>query len=181
MNRVLFKSLLGILLTSSSALAGPLPFDKSEYAARRTRFMAQISDGIAVIRGSLAGPQDNDFRYLCGVEVPRAILIVDGIRKESLLFYTTTENYLKGEGLSPDLAHNPQTATGVENCYDADRFSSLLGQLLEQSGVIYTPFKSDTQTWYGVCLRCLRHFSWRKPRREGGKYRSHHRKGMRNS
>ncbi|MHC4167346.1 MAG: hypothetical protein ACYSWQ_10350 [Planctomycetota bacterium] len=129
MNRVLFKSLLGILLTSSSALAGPLPFDKSEYAARRTRFMAQISDGIAVIRGSLAGSQDNDFRYLCGVEVPRAILIVDGIRKESLLFYTTTENYLKGEGLSPDLARNPQKATGVENYYAADRFSSLLGQL----------------------------------------------------
>ncbi len=143
MNRVLFKSLLGILLTSSSALAAPLPFDKSEYAARRTRFMAQISDGIAVIRGSLAGPQDNDFKYLCGVEVPRAILIVDGIRKESLLFYTTTENYLKGEGLSPDLAHNPQTATGVENYYAADRFSSLLGQLVEQSGVIYTPFKSE--------------------------------------
>jgi len=143
MNRVLFKSLLGILLTSSLAFAGPLPFDKSEYAARRTRFMAQISDGIAVIRGSLTGPQDNDFKYLCGVKVPRAILIVDGIRKESLLFYTTTENYLKGQGLSPELAHNPKTATGVEKYYAADRFSSLLGQLIAQSGVIYTPFKSE--------------------------------------
>ncbi|UCE49295.1 MAG: M24 family metallopeptidase, partial [Phycisphaerales bacterium] len=81
--------------------------------------------------------------YLCGVEVPGAILIVDGIRKESLLFYATTENYLKGEGLSPDLAHDPQTATGVENYYAADRFSSLLGKLVEQSPVIYTPFRSE--------------------------------------
>ena len=88
MNRVLLKSLLPILLTSSLAFAGPLPFDKSEYAARRTRFMAQIPDGIAVIRGSLTGPQDNDFKYLCdtfatfpdenlGVRVENTVLITE--------------------------------------------------------------------------------------------------------
>jgi len=135
--------MLSILLISSAALAGPLVFAPSEYAARRTRFIAHIPDGIAVIRGTLAGAQDNDFRYLCGVELPRAILIVDGLRKESHLFYSTNEHYLKGEGLSPELARNPQQATGVEHCYAADRFSSMLGQLVEQSKVIYTPFKSE--------------------------------------
>jgi len=143
MNKVLFKSLLGILFTFSPAWAGSLPFEKSEYAARRARFMAQIRDGIAVIRGSLAGPQDNDFKYLCGVEVPKAVLIVDGIRKESLLFYKITEGYLKSEGLSPDLARNPQMATGVEKYYPSDRFTLMLEQLVEQSRVIYTPFKSE--------------------------------------
>jgi len=76
---------------------GPLTFDKFEYEARRGRFMDKIPDGIAIIWGSLALPPNSEIMYLCGLDVPRAVLIVDGIRKESFLFYTTTENYLKSK------------------------------------------------------------------------------------
>jgi Xaa-Pro aminopeptidase len=134
---------LALAAPSVAAAAGALPFDLSEYAARRARFMAQIPDGIAVVWGSLAGPQNNDFNYLCGVKVPRAVLIVDGIRKESLLFTTTTENYLKGEGMSPDLARDAKAATGVERIYPAEQLTGVLNRLGAQARVIYTPFRAE--------------------------------------
>jgi Xaa-Pro aminopeptidase len=144
--------------------AGPLPFDKSEYAARRAKFMLQIADGIAVIFGSVAAPQNNDFKYLCGVEVPGAVLIVDGIRKESILFYTTTEHYLKGEGLSPELALNPVEATGIEKFYPVDRLSFFLGRFAERTNIFYTLFRSELRerdvstlnVWDGRLTRPLR-------------------------
>jgi Xaa-Pro aminopeptidase len=139
---VCISAMLMVLL-SMAAQAGPLGFDKSEYAARRARLIVQIPDGIAVIWGSLAGPQNNDFNYLCGVKVPKAILIIDGMRKESILFYTTSEYSLKGEGLSVELARDPIAATGIEKYYRANQFTTILSQLAEQTSVIYTPFRAE--------------------------------------
>jgi Xaa-Pro aminopeptidase len=145
MNRIVIALALVLMAgwESPAASSGPLRFDGAEYAARRARLMARIPDGIAVIWGALAGTQNNDFNYLCGVKVPRAVLIIDGMRKESHLFYTTTENFLAGEGLSVELARDPKGATGVENCYKADQFTAVLGQLAAKSGAIYTPFRSE--------------------------------------
>lgn len=126
-----------------AASTGPLTFDKAEYSSRRARLMAQIPDGIAVVWGALALPQSNDFNYLCGVKIPRAVLIVDGARKESHLFYTTTENYLKNEGRSVELARDPKSATGVENYYRYDQFTAVLSRLAAQTKAIYTPFRSE--------------------------------------
>lgn len=142
MNKKLSACLLALALAAPAA-AGALSFEKSEYAARRARFMAQIPDGIAVLWGSLSGPQNNDFLYLCGVKVPRAVLIVDGVRKETLIFHTTTETYLKGEGMSPDLARDPKAATGVERAYPAEQLTSVLNRLGAQARVIYTPFRAE--------------------------------------
>jgi len=128
---------------ASLATAGPLPFDKSEYAARRAKLMERIPDGIAVIWGAVSGPQNNEFLYFCGVKVPRSVLIVDGIRKESLLFYTSNENFLKGENLSVELARDPKGATGVERCYPAEQFSSIMGRLAGQTAVIYAFFRAE--------------------------------------
>ncbi len=58
-------------------------FDKSEYAARRAKFMEKIPDGVAVILGATTPASDiqfyqnNDFYYFCGVEIPNAVLIMD--------------------------------------------------------------------------------------------------------
>jgi len=140
----IIMALILLALTGSPAAApGPLRFDKAEYAARRARFMAQIPDGIAVVWGALAAPQNNDFNYLCGVKVPKAVLIVDGIHKDSHIFYTTTESYLLGEGMSVELARNSKEATGVEHWYRADQFTSVLNQLAAQAKVIYTPFRAE--------------------------------------
>jgi Xaa-Pro aminopeptidase len=144
MKKILSSGFLVFLIgTHVAAYAGVLPFDTSEYAARRARLMAKIPDGIAVLWGSLAGPQNNELIYFCGVKVPRAVLVVDGIRKESLLFYTTSETYLKGEGMSMDLARDPKSATGVDRCFPAEQFSGVLNRLAAQSRVIYTPFRAE--------------------------------------
>jgi len=145
MKKVLIVGIACLLMAPfiESAPPGPLTFDKSEYAARRARFMAQIPDGIAVFWGALSGLQNNDFNYLTGVKVPRAVLVIDGVRKESILFYTTTENYLKGEGMSPELVRDPLAATGVEKYYRADQFTTILNQAAAQAKVIYTPFRAE--------------------------------------
>jgi len=44
--------LVFFLLVLGQSLAGALLFEKSEYAARRTKLMDRIPDGIAVILGA---------------------------------------------------------------------------------------------------------------------------------
>jgi len=143
-----FAVILAILILASSLSAGLL-FDKSEYASRRAKLMEKIPDGIAVILGAqpLAGFynyfQNNDFVYLCGVEVPNAVLIIDGIRKESILLFTATERYLRGEGISVDVLKKPVEVTGVEQCKPIEELNAVLTQLVSQTKVIYTPFKPE--------------------------------------
>ena len=72
-------------------MAGSLGFHPSEYAERRQKLMEEIPDGFAVIRNSPLHKPNLDFLYLCGVKIPDAVLIVDGQKKESTLFYTSTE------------------------------------------------------------------------------------------
>jgi len=149
MKRSIAACALALTLTSSAAAAGPLDFDKAEYAARRQKLMARIPDGVAIIQGSLAGPlnnefiQNNEFIYLCGVKLPRAVLIVDGIRKESLLFFSTTENYLRNEGLSLDFIRDPKGAAGIEKIHPAGELMAVLGGLAAQAKAIYTPLTPE--------------------------------------
>ena len=54
--------------------------------------MEQIGDGLAIVQGApemsaeVAFRQNNQFFYLTGVEVPRALLVIDGRAKRSTLF-----------------------------------------------------------------------------------------------
>jgi Xaa-Pro aminopeptidase len=149
MTRSLSACILALAMASATPADTPLDFDKSEYSARRQKLMAQIPDGIAIIQGSLAGPlnnefiQNNDFIYLCGVKLPRAVLLVDGIHKESILLYSTSEDYLRNEGLSLDLLRDPKGATGVEKYYPANELTTVLTGLVAQAKVIYTPFTPE--------------------------------------
>jgi len=94
MRRYLPHAALALLLASTSApavRAQPALFTealpKEEFAARRARVMAEIGDAIAVIQGATETAayekfrQSNQFFYLTGVEVPRAILTIDGRSK----------------------------------------------------------------------------------------------------
>jgi len=68
------------------------PFTKEEYRMRREKLMKSIPDGIAIILGAEARTdyrnflQNNDFVYFTGVEIPNAVVIIDGMKKESILF-----------------------------------------------------------------------------------------------
>jgi len=135
-----------ITLLASSALSAALLFDKSEYAARRQKLMEKIPDGTAIIFG--AQPiasyysyfQNNDFLYLTGVEIPNAVLVIDGIRKTSLLFFTTTEAAARNEGISADLVKNPKEITGIEQVLPYENFTMMLTMLASRAKVLYTPF-----------------------------------------
>ena len=91
MRRLLFVLTLTVVPVATAA-AQPLFTDalpKEEFAARRAKVMAAIGDGVAIIQGaaetgtSLKFRQNNQFFYLTGVEVPRAILLIDGRAKRS--------------------------------------------------------------------------------------------------
>ncbi|MFZ2054663.1 MAG: Xaa-Pro peptidase family protein [Candidatus Aminicenantales bacterium] len=144
-----FLILMAAALLSSTLTAGTLLFDKAEYAARRAKFMEKIPDGVAVILG--AQPltsyhyyyQNNDFFYLCGVEVPNAVLVIDGIRKESILFFTANERALRNEGLATDILKDPVGVTGVDRVLTIEELDSALGALAAQTKVFYAPFSPE--------------------------------------
>ncbi len=124
-------------------------FDKSEYAARRAKFMEQIPDGVAVILGATTPASDrqffqgSDFFYFTGVEIPNAVLIMDGMRKESTLFFSISENEAQGEGISLELVRNPAVVTGIERVFPIEELSSSLSRLSLQTDVFYTMFRSE--------------------------------------
>ena len=66
-------------------------FTADDFAARRKKVMEKIDDGILVLQGAelteayIKFRQDNNFYYLTGVEIPDAVLIINGKTKESLL------------------------------------------------------------------------------------------------
>jgi Xaa-Pro aminopeptidase len=138
-----------LIFVSAFHLSGGLLFDKAEYAARRARLMEKIPDGAAVIFG--AQPitsyydfhQNNDFFYLCGVEAPNAVLVIDGIRKTSLLLFTATERSLRNEGLSIDILKNPQEVTGIDRVMPIEELNTALGMVGNMGKIIYTPFKPE--------------------------------------
>jgi len=150
MNRCLrvFGLILILVFFAQSVSAGSL-FDKSEYAVRRGRLMDKIPDGVAVFLGAATPAADvlfrqgHDFAYFTGVAIPNAYLIIDGVRKESLLFFTMTEKEADSEGISLDLIKTPKEYTGIEKVLTAEQFGSTLTGLSQRTRVFYTMFKPE--------------------------------------
>ena len=138
---------MGIVLIGSSVYASVFP--PQEYAARRAKFMEKIPDGVAIILGAKARVeyneyyQNNDFMYFTGVEVPDAILIIDGIQEESILFYTISERGARNHGISLDYIQKPKEVTGIDKIYPRDHFTDYLTSLAEGSCVFYTSFNPE--------------------------------------
>ena len=134
------------LLLMPSLVQGSF-FDKSEYASRRSKLMDGIPDGAAILWGAVIPPdgspfyQNNDLVYFCGVEIPNAVLVIDGIKKESTLFFSISEKEAEGEGISLDLVRDPQKITGIENILPLDRFPMYLSRLSLEARVLYTNHK----------------------------------------
>ncbi|MFC2168095.1 aminopeptidase P N-terminal domain-containing protein [Acidobacteriota bacterium] len=143
----IFISFFALSFVISAPLSAELIFDKSEYAARRAKLMEKIPDGIAVILGAqdVTGFneffQNNDFMYLCGVDIPNSILIIDGVRKETTLFFSISDRQANGENISLELVHNPREYTGIERYSPRESFSSQLYRLSSRVDTIYTSFK----------------------------------------
>jgi Xaa-Pro aminopeptidase len=146
--KLLGPALVAVVLANALA-AAPLLFDKAEYAARRSKLMDRIPDGVAVFLGATSRADDREFRqghdfaYLTGVEIPDAYLIVDGIRRESTLFFTIGEKEADGAGIPLDLVKDPRAATGIERVLPAERFGTTLAGLSQRTRIFYTMFKPE--------------------------------------
>lgn len=129
--------------------ASPLLFERAEYAARRGRLLDRINDGIAVIQGAAASASDrafrqsHDFAYLTGVEIPGAVLVLDGTRRESVLFFSMSEKEAEGEGLPIEIVRSPREATGIDRVLPAEQLGAFLEGMSRRVRVFYTPFKPE--------------------------------------
>src|SRR5829696_7695028 len=142
-----------LLLAATSASAQALFTDslpKEEFAERRARLMEKIGDGVAIIQGtaetgnSLKFRQNNQFYYLTGVEVPRAILLVDGKTKRSALFLPPRdETRERSEG--PILTPGPEAVqlTGIDAVEARDQFEAALKAAAAGSRAAYVPFRPE--------------------------------------
>lgn len=150
MNKKILVSMNIILLFlfTQPLIAGSW-FEKSETAERRAKFMDKIPDGVAIILGATTPVSDrqfyqnSDFFYFTGVEIPNAVLVMDGMRKESILFFSISEREAQGEGISLELVRKPEEVTGIERILPIERLSSTLSRLSLQTEVFFTMFRPE--------------------------------------
>jgi Xaa-Pro aminopeptidase len=93
MKKIRLFSFIACLFFSETAISQTMwkYFSPEDFEARRNKVMAQIGDGILILQaaelpeGYIKFRQDNNFYYLTGVEIPDAVLIINGKNKESVL------------------------------------------------------------------------------------------------
>ena len=142
------------LLVATGAWAQPPlftdAFPPEEFAGRRARVMERIGDGAAIIQGTTELAtyhkfrQNNQFFYLTGVEVPRAILVIDGRAKRSTLFLLPRdERAERSEG--PVLTPGAEAArvTGVDEVRPRDQFEAVLEKLAAEGRTLYLPHRPE--------------------------------------
>lgn len=145
----IFGVFLFLTVFAAGMPAAPLLFDRAEYAARRSRLMDRIPDGVAILLGAAAPAGDREFRqghdfsYFSGVGVPGAYLVIDGVRRESVLFFTIGEKEAEAEGLPLELVRDPKGVTGIERVVPAEQFGTYLAALSQRTRLFYTPFKPE--------------------------------------
>ncbi|MCP4710483.1 MAG: M24 family metallopeptidase, partial [Planctomycetes bacterium] len=84
-----------------------------------------------------------DFMYLSGFEIPDSILVVDGVNKESVLFFTATVKVARNEGINAEYVTDTQGKTGIEKVYKLERFGDYLEELSGRVDVFYTMFQPE--------------------------------------
>jgi len=142
-------AVLALAISAQTLSAGALLFDPGEYAARRSRLMDRIPDGAALFLGAAEPAEDREFRqghdfsYFTGVEIPGAFLVVDGVRRESVLFFTIGPEEAEGEGIPLELVREPKTVTGIERILPAEQFGPYLAGLSQRTRLFYTMFKPE--------------------------------------
>jgi Xaa-Pro aminopeptidase len=125
-------------------------FPREEFAARRVKVMEQIGDGVAILQGTIERPgeqpfrQSNQFYYVSGVELPRAILLIDGRSKRSTL-YLPPRNNGRERAQGPELFVGDEAvaATGIEAVVVRDEFAKAVDAIGKEGRPIYTPQRPE--------------------------------------
>jgi Xaa-Pro aminopeptidase len=143
---------LALLALCPTALAQSITseFPPAEFAARRTRVMQKIGEGVAILQGTTERPgeqplrQSNQFFYLTGVVEPRAILVVDGKAKRSTLFLAPggeRRERMFGSTLFPGDA--TAKATGIEAVLARADFAEMAAGFARDGRTIYTTLRPE--------------------------------------
>ena len=154
MKRPLPLATLALLAAATTGAAQPPQFTDAlppeEFASRRARVIEHIGDAAAVLQGTTELPsyhkfrQNNQFFYLTGVEVPRAILVLDGRTKSSTLFLLPRdERAERSEG--PILTPGPEAErlTGIERVLPRDDFAKVVEQFAAERRTLYLPHRLE--------------------------------------
>lgn len=151
--RLLLAGFAFALVTQVVAAQTPFTnaFPPEEFAARRARVMDQIgSDAIAVIRGTGDTPvyvrfrQNNQLFYLTGVQVPNAMLLLDGRTKQATLFLARDERAERMDGPSLNVGDEAAKVTGIANVLPTERFGEIVTRLGRERKIIYAPFRRES-------------------------------------
>lgn len=125
-------------------------FPPEEFSARRSRVMEAIGDGVAVLQGAAEYPayvkfrQNNQFFYLTGIEVPRAILVIDGRTKQSTAYLPPrNERAERSEGPVMVPGDEAVKLTGIERVVDRATFAEALAAFEEQGRTVYLPHRAE--------------------------------------
>lgn len=146
---------VALMLVALSSLLYAQPvfsniFPPEEFAARRARVMEKIGDGVAILQGTTERPgeqplrQSNQFYYLTGVVEPRAILVMDGKTKRSMLFLSAggdRRERMFGSAMFPGEA--AVKATGIEAVLARDEFAKVIEGFARDGRMIYTPSRPE--------------------------------------
>jgi Xaa-Pro aminopeptidase len=126
-------------------------FPPEEFAAHRAALFEKIGDGVAVLQGApetgsyLPFRQNNHFFYLTGVEVPRALVLLDGRAKSTTLFLPPrNERMERSEG--PVLGPGPEAArvTGIAEVRARDAFADVFKAAVGHGRVVYAPHRGES-------------------------------------
>jgi Xaa-Pro aminopeptidase len=137
-------------------------FTPDEFRIRRSKLCeAMGSNSIALLQGT-PGPkgsdtlyQYKDFYYLCGIEAPRAYLLIEGRNRRTTVFLPH-ESQVETQSTKPVACVENAELVLVQSGVDAVRGWEDLGQYLDRSSVIYLPFEDgeirsvsrhDTRSW----------------------------------
>ena len=120
---------------------------RHDYAARRGRLAARMTEGaVAVVPGRVhTGAfdlfrQNNEFHYLCGVEVPQAYLTIMATTGETVLYLPHRDEKMErseGVSLNCDRAEHVSAVTGIPAVRS---YSDMAGDLANIH-VIYAPLQ----------------------------------------
>jgi Xaa-Pro aminopeptidase len=126
-------------------------FPPEEFAARRTKVMAQIGDAVAIVLGATEPPGEVPFRqnsqafYLSGIVEPRAIVLIDGRTKQTTVFLQPANARRDTSMFGTALAPGAETAQalGVDAVLPRADFTAAVTAIANDRRTIYTPFAAE--------------------------------------
>jgi Xaa-Pro aminopeptidase len=122
-------------------------FPREEFAARRAKVMQEIGGGVAVLQGAAERPAEAPFRqnnqvfYLTGIEVPRAIVVIDGGAKRTTVYLPDAERRSRQWGTILGPTPDAAAITGVEAVEPREAFEAAAVAL--EGRTLYTPMRPE--------------------------------------